>query len=273
MTENAFRRWFGLSLGLALGLAYGAVSQGINHAVLPGIPFWQPPLGPVGNTLLSSAVGALLGLVAAWPERSWLGMLASAATGAILVLVVVMLTGDRAAEVLPAKTAVSACIFGPVAAMLTPLVVLLRWASNWQVIARLDRLPLWRRAGLPLLLILVAAGLGMLSLLPARARPVVLEMNAIVQAAQQAPDRASLPAPYQAIGADGYPEQVRGPYTLDYEEMELNRFAIPRPLDSEFDQKAVLARLPGGTAFVCIFVPGEEVPRCMYYPRWPIAGE
>ena len=46
-------RVFGLALGALLGLVYGLTSQTINRIILPGIPLYQPPLGPAGNACSS----------------------------------------------------------------------------------------------------------------------------------------------------------------------------------------------------------------------------
>lgn len=269
ITERAFRRWMGGVLGMLLGLAFGLTSQWLNRALLPGIPLDQPPFGAVGNTALSTAVGALLGLIAVWPEHGYLGALLSAAVGTLLVQVAVLLTAPERLSALPATV----CLFGPVAATILPLAALVRWATDKQVVARLDGLPAWRRVLLPLLLILLIAGVGVFSLCPARARGAMVRMNDIVRTAQAAPDRASLPNPYRAIDAAGYPERLRGPYTLDWQTNDFGIFAIPHPLETEADQVAVLARFETGYAFACLFVPGEPLARCQGYYRWPLAAE
>jgi hypothetical protein len=266
MTEHAFRRWTGGLLGAVLGLAYALTSQWLNVLILPGLPLYQPPFGPVWNTVLSIGVGVLLGLIAVWPARWYLGVLLSAAVGTVLVQTAVVLTASDTLNAVP----VTVCIFLPLAAVLLPMIALVRWATDRQVLARIDGQPLWRRVLLPLLLIVLAGGVGALALYPVRARQPLVEMNAIVQAAQQAGDRSALPAAYQAIDARGYPERLRGRYTLDWEGTELSRFGIPRPLENEADQVAVLARFEDGYAFACLFIPGEDVARCRGYDQWPL---
>jgi hypothetical protein len=179
----------------------------------------------------------------------------------------VLLSAPERIRALPATV----CIFGPVAAMILPLSIVIRWATDRQVLGRLDRVPVWRRLLLPVLLALIVAGVGVFWLCPARARVAVVRMNDIVQAAEGAPDRASLPPGYQSINALGYPERLRGRYTLDWVTDNLGIFAIPRPLETEADQVAVLAQFESGYALACLFVPGETVPRCMGYNQWPIA--
>jgi hypothetical protein len=60
-------------------------------------------------------------------------------------------------------------------------------------------------------------------------------------------DRSALPAEFrgeaiQAIVVPGYPERANGDYTLDWEQSEVGRFAIPRPTQTEWEQSAVVAR-------------------------------
>jgi hypothetical protein len=257
----AYRRRLGALLGAGLGLAYGLTSQWINALFLPGIRFYQPPWGPVGNTALSVAVGALIGLVSAWPGQSLLGALAGCAVGALLVEIAVLLPGDSSG-LLAAKGVLGFFIFLPMAALLALPIGLVRWAVSKQEEARQMappwRVPAWKRVLLPLLLILAAAGLGALALYPERGRAVLTRMEAIVQAA----DRAALPAEMQAIKVDGYPERAKGRYTLDWEKGELSRFAIPRPLDNEWEQSAVIARFDNGWSFVCLFITPDAEPRC-----------
>ena len=90
--ESATRRVFGLALGPLLGLVYGLTSQTINRIILPGIPMYQPPLGPAGNTLLIALPGAMLGLVAAWPPGSIRGTFAASTVAAALITFVSFLS-------------------------------------------------------------------------------------------------------------------------------------------------------------------------------------
>ncbi len=90
--ESATRRVFGLALGALLGLVYGLTSQTINRIILPGIPLYQPPLGPAGNTLLIALLGALLGMVAAWPTGSIAGTFAASTVAAGLLTFVSFLS-------------------------------------------------------------------------------------------------------------------------------------------------------------------------------------
>ena len=64
------------------GFGYALVSQLINRLALPGIPLYQPPLGPVGNIVLGLLAGAGLGLLCAWPASAAKGILLGGAAAA-----------------------------------------------------------------------------------------------------------------------------------------------------------------------------------------------
>ena len=70
MSIHKYRRLTGLLFGAGLGLMFGVTSQLTNRILLPGIPLYQPPLGPLGNILASVLAGALLGVLCAWPQSS-----------------------------------------------------------------------------------------------------------------------------------------------------------------------------------------------------------
>jgi hypothetical protein len=268
----------GTLLGAGLGLAYGLVSQWINAIAVPGVPFYQPPFGPLGNTVLSLGVGALLGLATAWPGDAFVGVLAGCGAGAVLIELAVLLTGQVSSRMMAAKGTLTVFTFLPFAAIMVVPIGLLRWAIGKQEDLRRDSAPAWRRVPLPLLLLLVAGALGALALYPARGQTVMTRMNAIVQAALPAANRSTLPAQFrgetiQAIVVPGYPERAKGEYTLDWEKSELGRFAIPRPIHNESEQSAVVARFDNSWEFVCLFITPDAVPRCAEVIQIPISEE
>ena len=97
MSIHKYRRLTGLLFGAALGLTFGLTSQLTNRILLPGIPLYQPPLGPLGNILASLLAGALLGAICAWPESSITGTFIASAFAAAVILVGNAVLGARAA--------------------------------------------------------------------------------------------------------------------------------------------------------------------------------
>jgi hypothetical protein len=276
--SRARRLLMGTLLGAGLGLTYGLVSQWINAIAVPSVPFYMPPFGPLGNTVLGFAVGALLGLATAWSESGFVGMLAGCSAGAVLVELAVLLTGQVSFRMVVAKGVLTLFTFLPFAAILIVPIGLLRWVIGKEEDLRDDGAPAWKRVALPLVLLLIAGALGALALYPARGRTAVARMNAIVQAALPAADRSALPNQFrgeniQAIVVPGYPERAKGAYTLDWEKDKLGRFAIPRPLDNEWEQSAVVARFEDGWEFVCLFITPDADPRCAEVIQIPISEE
>ena len=123
--SGAYRRLLGPVLGAALGLAFGLVSQYGNAVLVPAIPFYQPPFGAAGNFLLCVAVGAVLGLVAAWPKLAIIGTIAGCAAGALLVEIAIILAERGAMDA--SKATVTLFTFLPIAAILALPVGIVRW--------------------------------------------------------------------------------------------------------------------------------------------------
>jgi len=259
---HAHRRWLGPVLGAALGLAFGLVSQYGNALLAPGIPLHNPLFGAAGNLLFCVAIGAVLGLVTAWPNNAMVGAVAGCAAGAALFEVAIILTGENTPNVVAGKAASTLLTFLPLAAILALPIGIFRWVVSKEEGAQRDGAPTWKRIPLPVLLVVVAAAFGTPMLYPERGRIVLPRMNAIVQAGLNAADRSALPAHFQTIDVPGYPQQAKGRYTLDWQGEGMSRFAIPRPLENEREQSAVIARFDNGWSFVCLFIAPDAEPRC-----------
>ncbi len=236
--------------------------------LVPGIPLYHTLFGAAGNLLLCVAIGAVLGLVTAWPNNAFVGAIAGCFAGALLFEVAIILTGENTPNVVAGKTASILLTFLPLAAILALPIGIFRWVVSKEEGARVrvsTALPRWGTAASrpqPVLLVVMAAAWGTLILYPERGRLVLPRMNAIVQAGLSAADRAALPAEFQAIDVPGYPQQAKGSYTLDWQGDRLSRFGIPRPIGNEEEQSAVIARFDNGWSFVCLFITPDAEPRC-----------
>ena len=269
---HAHRRRLGPVLGAAVGLAFGLVAQYGNSVLLPGIPLYHPPFGAAGNLLLCAAVGTLLGLVTAWPNNPFVGVITGCCTGALLFEIAIILTGENTPNIVAGKTASILVTFLPLAAILALPIGAFRWVVSKEEQARREGAPagsLARKWGCtakrilrPVLLVVIAVAWGGLFLYPTLGRLVLPRMNAVVQAGLNAADRSALPAQFQAIDVPGYPQQAKGGYTLDWQGDRLSRFGIPRPLENEEGQSAVIARFDNGWSFVCLFITADAEPRC-----------
>ena len=260
MTEQRYRHAAGALIGVLFGFGYALVSQLINRVALPGIPLYQPPLGPAGNILLGLLAGAGLGLLCAWPASAAKGILLGAAASAAAIFAFTLLrTGAGAAS-----TVVGLVLSAPMAWVSVLGMAVVRWLVDRQVEARRESAPLLRRLRLPLILTGVLALAAAFVLYRADARLELRRTHDMIQAGLAAPDTASLPAPLQAPGVTKFPAG-RSLYTLEWTNVELDRFIELRPAASYDKQAAVIARFRNGLMLVCIYTAPKAAPTCGTY--------
>lgn len=262
MTHNTYRRLIGALLGAGLGLTYGLVSQTINMVALPGVSFYQPPCGPWYNIALYTAGAALLSLVAAWPAEAVVGTLLGSAVVAVVFVAVVLLTIKLDPEQVQGAVVAVAFLFLPAFGFLVPFVAVLRWATSKQEGARIEGDPLWKRLRLPIALLILVGAIGGTSLYPPQGRVVISKMNALVQAGLQVPDVSSLPKALQPDDVNGFIERAKAAYTLEWQDTNLNRYAIPRPMSDPQEQSVVIAHFENGWAVACLFAKADAEPEC-----------
>ena len=263
--EGATRRVFGMALGALLGMVYGLTSQTINPSILPGIPLYQPPLGPAGNTLLIAMLGALLGLVASWPTSSIRGTFAASTVVAALITFVSFLSVRFTEQNSSGMITAAFFVLLPLIGLMVPLLGLFRWVVDKEMEARCEAASTWTHLRAPLALIAVVGVIGALSLFPPEARQELIAMDRLLRDGLTAQNADALPAPLRAEDVGDFVGQAHGPYTLEWTQKNLNRFRIPRP-GRNFDNHAVvLARFANGWQLACLFVVPIEPPECKSY--------
>jgi hypothetical protein len=258
------RRVFGIILGALLGLIYGLVSQSINRIALPGVPLYQPPLGPLGNTALSALVGAGLGLLVALPMSSALGIALASIASAIAIMVSSVL---RLGDGLSTGTQL---VFGvllsvPLSWFTVPVTALLRWAVDRQVDQQARGEPLLMRWRVPLALVLVMVFVAAFELHGTTIQAQLRTTDRMLETALAATDPADVPAPLQGPLVRDFPVGSGADYTLEWTRQDLDRFIELRP-SANYDQHvAVIARLAGGYRLVCLFPTARSGPTCGTY--------
>jgi hypothetical protein len=260
MTEQRYRRAAGALIGLMFGFGYALVSQLINRVALPGIPLYQPPLGPAGNILLGLLAGAGLGLICAWPASPAKGILLGGVTTAAAVFATTVLRMGAGAS----STVVGLVLSAPMAWVSVLGMAVVRWLVDRQVEARRESAPLLRRLRLPLILTGVLALAATFVLYSADAKLELRRTHDMIQAGLAARDTAGLPAPLQAPHVTGFPTG-RSPYTLEWTNVELDRFIELRPASNYDKQAAVIARFKNGPMLVCIYTGPKATPSCGTY--------
>ena len=86
----------------------------------------------------------------------------------------------------------------------------------------------------------------------------------MIQAGLAAHDTAALPTPLQAPSVTKFPAG-RSPYTLEWTNVELDRFIELRPAANYDRQAAVIARFRNGLVLVCIYTAPKAAPSCGTY--------
>lgn len=261
-----YRRVAGLMLGALLGLVFGLVSQYINRLVLPGVPLYQPPWGPLGNTLLAALIGAGLGLIAAWPASSIHGTALASAVSAVVIaggsVIQARPTGEAAAAAI-ALTGVMIVL--PFWGLLVPLLAGLRWGASQQEEDHRDRRPFSVRLRSVVVLVLLVGLAAALALYPAERRVMLEATHDLLQAARV----EGLPGALRTPAAGPVSEHLAQPYTLAWEREGIERYRIPRP-GRNFDLHAVVvARFVDGWNLVCLYVVPDEPPICHGFDRLP----
>jgi hypothetical protein len=260
MTEQRYRRAAGTLIGAMFGFGYALVSQLINRLALPGIPLYQPPLGPTGNILLGLLAGAGLGLLCAWPASGAKGILLGGAAAAAAVFAFTL----RRIGAGSVSTLVGLVLSAPMAWVSVLGMAVVRWLVDRQVEARRESAPLLRRLRLPLILTGVLALAAAFVLYGADARLELRRTHAMIQAGLAARDTTSLPAPLQAPSVKNFPAG-RSRYTLEWTNVELDRFIELRPAASYDRQAAVIGRFKNGLVLVCIYTSPKAAPSCGTY--------
>jgi hypothetical protein len=269
MSIHQYRRLTGLLFGAGIGLMFGLTSQLTNRILLPGIPLYQPPLGPLGNILLSLLVGALLGLISAWPESSIHGTFIASAVSAVVIL-----AGNLALAAPSANTLVALVLTGiflvlPFWAMLVPLIAALRWGVNKLVEAHVEGLPVRSCITVPILLFLVIGLVGSLSHYRAEARLLLSQTHVLLQESQTAASADVLPPSLRVPEVGPFLEKGRDAYELSWERQRIERFSIPRP-GKNFDyHSVVVAQFESGWNLVCLYIAPDIAPLCKGFEELP----
>lgn len=258
------RSVLGIVLGAALGLSYGIVGQLINRIALPGVHLYQPPLGPLGNSVLHGLVGAGLGFLSARPANPAPGIFLGSLAAAFAVFISTLLRVGRVIDT--GGAVVTSVLFSvPIAWLTVPIVALLRWTTDRLAELSRDHAPLAVRARVPLILILIMVVLATFELLPADARGQLRRADTLLQAGLQASSAAALPAPLRGPLVRGFPPDTAKDYSLEWTTYDLDRFIQLRPPSSYDQHAAVIARFTGGYTLACLYPTARSEPNCGTY--------
>ncbi len=263
--RETFRRMVGIWLGAAVGLVFGLVSQTINLITLPSLTLYQPPFGPAGNILLFTLMGAVLGGVCGWHIGSVEGVALASTLGALILLTSLVLTGHRW-EQLGRRVIASLSLFLPATALMVPALALLRWVIEEQEEYRHLSPRALQRVWRPAFLLLLAAAAGLLWLINDQGRGALRQMDLLLQTAQHS---AELPPPLSPPDVEDFRAHAQGPYSLEWDSLNVNRYAIGYYPKAGWDPGAAIARFDNGWTLVCIYTNPEFPPSCQGFGDTP----
>jgi hypothetical protein len=269
MSIHNYRRLTGLLFGAGLGLMFGLTSQLINRILLPGIPLYQPPLGPLGNILASLLAGALLGGICAWPESSINGTFIASAVSAAIILLGNFALAEPGRSPLGTRIMASIVLLLPFWALLVPLIAALRWAVNKLVDAHADHLPLRARVIVPAVLLLIVGLVGALPTYRGEARTLLAQTHALLREGQAAANVEALPAPLRVLAIGSFLEAGRVPYALSWQQQGIEKYRIARPIENFDNHSAVVARFKNDWNLVCLYITPERPPLCQAFEELP----
>ena len=257
--ETLSRRAAGIVLGAGLGLIYALVGGMVSRLVMPGLPLYQPPFGFLGNVLLAMLWGAAVGLICAWPENTIAGVLVAA----LVSIAPAVVRGLGSVPEDRARLGLAALVLGiPAALFMVPATAVLRATVNHLASfggSRLSWQERWRR---PLLLGLFMAVIALFSLPPAPARATLKHMQATLQTGLAAKSTADLPQELRTVRSGDFLTQADDRYTLEWTEVDLDRFIELRPANNYNEHSAVLVRFDNGHTLVCLYPTPQSRPNC-----------
>jgi hypothetical protein len=269
MSTHKYRRLAGLLFGAGLGLMFGLTSQLINRILLPGVPLYQPPLGPLGNILASLLTGALLGALCAWPQSSINGTFIASAFAAAVILVGNAVLAEPGRSPLGTRLITSIVLILPFWALLAILIAALRWGVNKLVDAHADHLPIRARIAVPAVLLLIVGLVGAMSTYRGEARALLAQTHALLRAGQAATSVEELPAPLRVPAAGPFLAAGRVPYALSWQRQGIEKFRIARPIENFDNHSAVVARFKNDWNLVCVYITPERPPLCQAFEELP----
>ena len=259
------RRIYGFIVGIAFGLPYSYISQFINIWLLPGIPLFELPIGRVTTVILTSLSLGALGVIVAWDEESFWGLI-----GGTLFLVVL---GSAQAYInsggSQAVTSFFLFLFTflPRSIIYLPLAYLLRWAIN-NLDNSVPGYPRGLRRPLKVIIVILTFAVigGRFSILAPEARQALQNGNALVLEGMSARDN-SLDLPKPLLDVDGFSTYAKGPYTLEWSS-DVDSLPVTRPMaDFGVTESLILVHFENNYLFGCAFTPPSRVPKCINITR------
>jgi hypothetical protein len=250
------RRLLGLISGLVLGFAYSLTANLINAVFLPDIPFYYPWPGPVLLILGSTLVSGIMGLITAWSDETFIGMLIASIFGAA----VSSFYSWRSAGTPPNFLVLTVITFIPRLFLYLPLGIAVQWILRQYLRISLTGARLWGKIIVPIVCILLAFGTASFSLYAREIRYALTTTNQLVQDGLAAASEDALPEPLQDVWY--FTDYAKGEYTLEVS-LEPDRLPVQRPI-AEYGKLVSLIIIRHSNSFMygCVYTPPRIIPIC-----------
>jgi|GEM_PF-656408 len=259
------RRMYGFIIGLAFGVPYSLISQFINVWALPDIPLYEMPIGRVASVFLISLFTGVAGLIVAWDEEAFWGLLGSSLLAVFSSSLLAFINSGENQVV--TSFFLSMFTFLPRLVFYLPLGLFLRWLLG--ILDTTGRVPssgLSRLLKVTFSILIVAVIGGRFSKLSPEAINSVIAMNALVLDGMSAVAGAG-DLPEVLIPVDGFTTYATGDYTLSWSS-DVDSLPVTRPMvEFGVTESLVIVRFENGYIFGCVFTPPANVPKCINISR------
>jgi len=259
------RRTYGLIIGLAFGFPYSLISQFINVWVLPGVPLHEMPIGRVASVILITVFMGLTGLIVAWDEESFWGLLGSGLLGVFASSLLAFInSGERQVVT---SFFLSLFTFLPRMIFYLPLGLFFRWILG--VLDTTGRTPtsgLSRLVKVTLSIVIISVIGGRFSQLSPEALESLKDMNALTLEGLSAVSSGE-EVPEPLIPVDGFASYASAAYTLEWSS-DADSLPVTRPMVGfGITESLVIVRFENKYQFGCVFTPPSHIPKCINITR------
>ncbi len=263
------RRIYGFIIGITFGLPYAYISQFINSWMLPGIPLFDLPIGRVLATILTVLVLGALGVIVAWDEESFWGIVGGSFFLVVLDSMQAYINSGSSQAI--ASFFIFLYTFLSRLIIYLPLTFLFRWALN-NLDNSVPGYPRWlgHGVGRPLKVMIVVLTLSVIgarfSMLVPEARQALQDGNALVLEGMSARDSGSdLPKPLRDVY--GFSTYAKGSYTLEWGS-DASILPLAKPMAGfGVTESVIIFHFENGYLFGCVYTPPSRVPMCTNITR------
>lgn len=263
--SDSKRRTYGIIIGLAFGFPYSLISQFINVWSMPGIPLHDLPIGRVAMVFLTTLFMAVMGLIIAWDEESFWGLIGSGFLAVFLSSLLAFINSGESQAV--TSFFLSLFTFLPRLIIYLPLGLFFRWLLG--LVDTTGRAPssgLSRLLKVTFSILIVAVVGGRFSQISPEAKDALQDMNALVLEGMSAVAKGE-DVPEPLIPVDGFTSRATGVYTLEWSS-DVDSLPVTRPV-AEFGvtESLIIVRFENGYRFGCAFTPPTNIPKCINITR------